>query len=321
MAAKSDALLLERLELHKGRSPRFGERLGHFMTLSDPRSVFASERALEDAVALLRSDKRTYARAGERERRRAKRLYLSAYNPRTGRKQQVVGRMAFQPWGNTVATASMLIFSKTALQVAVMQVVNQAFNASVNAINSAKRAEGSKLLRSFATATSAAAMIGIGLKYGTRGPAFAKLQPFIPFAAVSAGQAVNVPLMRSEELEEGMQVSEERKGKKKPVGYSRAAARKALTEVWATRVIMAIPPMVSVPIVMDAIANNTSLLATSGPQATIALTSLLVGLNLCFSTPLALAAFPQEGSIKATKLEPALRARVQSTSVTYDKGL
>ena len=103
------------------------------------------------------------------------------------------------------------------------------------------------------------------------------------------------------------------------MGASRAAARKALSEVWATRVIMAVPPMVSVPIVMDAIANSTSLLA--GPQAAVALTSLLVGLNLCVSTPLALAAFPQEGSIKAAKLEPALRSKVKAGSVTYDKGL
>ena len=323
-----------KLQLEKGRSPIFGERLKHFLTLSDPRSVFASNKSLESAAALL-SDSKAYARASPPERLRAKRLYLSAFDTRTGKRQAVIGRMSFQPWGNTILTASMLIFSRTAAQVAGMQLANQAFNAAVNVVNSTRSAEGKELFKSFASATAAAAGVGMLLKFGTKGPSFEYLQPFIPFAAVAAGQAVNVPLMRAEELKGGLLVSQgadeddtekskkkKTKKKAKQIGYSRAAARKALREVWATRVFMAVPPMVSVPLAMDAIAANTNALATN-PQLAVAITSLLVGLNLCVSTPLALAAFPQRGSISVSALEPELKAKLGGVGgyVTYEKGL
>ena len=234
-----------------------------------------------------------------------------------------------------VLTASMLIFNKSMVQIAGMQVLNQAFNSTVTAINSTKKSEGSKLLKSFAAATAGATAVGMILKFGLKGPAVEKMQAFIPFAAVAAGQAVNVPLMRMEELEEGVPVMETKggdkgkktcSGKKKAKadvrGYSKAAARKALVEVWATRVFMAIPPMVSVPIIMDAITTKTSLLSAN-PSLAVPLTSVLVGLNLCLSTPLALSAFPQEGSIAVKKLEASIASKVKDSSraLTYDKGL
>lgn len=335
---------VDRLQLEMARSPRLGERLRHFLTLSDPRSVFASKKSLESAAALLRDDQ-AYARSSPSARRRAKRLYLSAFDTRTGQQQAVIGRMSFQPWGNTILTASMLVFSRTAAQVAGMQLANQAFNSAVNVINSTKKSEGRELLASFASATAAAAGVGMLLKFGTKGPRFTRLQPFIPFVAVAAGQAVNVPLMRAAELKEGLLVTlggddekaggsdgagkkmkaktkkKERKANARQIGFSRAAARKALREVWATRVMMAVPPMVSVPLAMDAIAANTTLLATN-PQLAVPITSLLVGLNLCVSTPLALAAFPQRGRISASALEPELKAKVRGDGhVTYEKGL
>lgn len=94
------AALTENLQLEKAKSPQFGERLQHFLTLSDPRSVFASTKALDESAELL-GNKSKYAKASAKEKQKAKRLYLSAFDTKSGRKQNIIGRMSFQPWGNT----------------------------------------------------------------------------------------------------------------------------------------------------------------------------------------------------------------------------
>ena len=93
-------ILTENLQLEKAKSPKFGDRLQHFLTLSDPRSIFASKKELDSSVEIL-GNKEKYAKASPRQRKKAKRLYLSAFDTKSGSKQNMIGRMSFQPWGNT----------------------------------------------------------------------------------------------------------------------------------------------------------------------------------------------------------------------------
>lgn len=87
------------------------------------------------------------------------------------------------------------------------QVLNQSFNATVNYTNRSgdKPISATRLGTSFAIATSSATATALLLNSLTR-----RMPPiagrFVPFVAVAAANCVNLPFMRSTEIEEGIQL-------------------------------------------------------------------------------------------------------------------
>lgn len=73
------------------------------------------------------------------------------------------------------------------------------------------------------------------------------VQRYVPFAAVASANCVNIPLMRQMELKNGIEVTDENG---KIVGKSRAAAVKGISQVVFSRIVMAAPGMLVLPIIM-----------------------------------------------------------------------
>lgn len=203
----------------------------------------------------------------------AKKLYESAFHPDTGDKQNVFGRMSFQVPGGMLITGAMLQFYRTVPAVVFWQWVNQSFNALVNYTN--RNANSSltvtQLGVSYASATSSALVAAIGCKsyWQKRASPFVQVcspsgwliyiakcilncvcrtQRYVPFAAVAAANFVNIPLMRQNELVEGVDVQD---ANGNVVGKSRVAAAKGISQVVFSRILMAAPGMMLLPVIME----------------------------------------------------------------------
>lgn len=143
----------------------------------------------------------------------------------------------------------------------------------------------------------------------------------VPFVAVSAANCINIPLMRRMELEEGLMV-ETKEGEQ--VGLSKVAATEGIAMVTASRIGMAMPGMVLIPIVMQKLDSRG--LFRKFPWANAPVQVGLLGLILTFATPMCCAIFEQKASIRVDKLEPELQAKIRKMAsppdvLVYNKGL
>jgi tricarboxylate carrier len=253
---------------------------------------------------------------------KAKRLYDSAFHPDTGEKMFLLGRMSFQVPGNMTITGCMMTFYKTPMQAIFWQWINQSFNAAVNYTNRSGDALSLKQLGvPYVLATGGAVITALSLNKAT-----AKLPSligrFVPFAAVAAANCINIPLMRQKELAEGITVTT-RDGE--VLGTSKKAAKNAIGMVVVSRILMALPGMVVPQIIMNTLEKKYPALKR-GWVARTALTVGMVGVSLVFATPLCCALFPQQSSMKLSKLEPELQRSVSSkypdtVQVYFNKGL
>lgn len=181
------------------------------------------------------------------------------------------GRMSFQVPGGMLITGAMLQFYRTVPAVVFWQWVNQSFNALVNYTN--RNANSpltvNQLGVAYASATTSALIAAIGFKsywqknagpfiqvlyYNSRGyliyiefNTLIYSQRYVPFAAVAAANCVNVPLMRQNELIEGIEVQDARG---QTIGRSRVAAAKGISQVVFSRILMAAPGMLVLPVIM-----------------------------------------------------------------------
>jgi len=159
----------------------------------------------------------------------------------------------------------------------------------------------------------------------------------VPFAAVATAGALNVFLMRGEEIRQGIDVypalSEDERRKVetgdleiKPLGKSKKAATLAVGETALSRVLNATPIMVLPPLLLVRLQKtewlkqrprmvtpvnlgesvnvgcNTTTLPANAQPGLIFTTSI-------FALPLALAAFPQRQAVSAKTLEPEFHHR------------
>lgn len=153
----------------------------------------------------------------------------------------------------------------------------------------------------------------------------------VPFAAVSSASALNVFLMRGEEIRQGIDVypvlSEVEKKKREetgePVqslGKSKKAATIAVGETAISRVLNATPIMVVPPLVLVRLEKTAWLKARPRMVLPVNL-ALILGTSL-FALPLALGAFPQRQAIGAGSLEEEFWKRGgENGNVEFNRGM
>lgn len=73
------------------------------------------------------------------------------------------------------------------------------------------------------------------------------LQRFVPFCAVAAGNIVNLPIMRQREIKRGIPIFTKEGNER--IMISRVAAIKGISECIISRILMAAPGMLLVPMV------------------------------------------------------------------------
>ncbi|XP_070608928.1 sideroflexin-2 isoform X2 [Erythrolamprus reginae] len=124
------------------------------------------------------------------------------------------------------------------------------------------------------------------------------------------------------ELINGITVTDENDN---TLGKSRRAAIKGITQVVVSRIVMAAPGMILLPVIMEALEKYPFMKKIQVLHAP--LQTILVGGFLVFMVPVACALFPQRSSIALSHLEPELRERILAehgnkvTFVYFNKGL
>ena len=71
---------------------------------------------------------------------------------------------------------------------------------------------------------------------------------FVPFIAVGAANAINIPSMRRLELSDGTEMSTEDGN---IIGQDKNAAKEGITKVVLSRISMAVPTMMGIPFIMN----------------------------------------------------------------------
>jgi len=309
-------------------APRYDQstywgRAQHFFNTTNPLNLLASPAQLDEAKEKIEKYKKGELPAvTEDEIWAAKNLVDSAFHPDTGEKMFLPGRMSAQVPFNMTITGCMMTFYKTTPAVVFWQWVNQSFNAVVNYTNRAGDSPIplSTLGTSYCAATTAALTAGLGLNSLTKNlpPLVGRL---VPFCAVAAANCVNIPMMRRLELQNGIML-ETAEGDK--IGESVTAARTGIAMVTISRIGMAAPGMVMIPLIMNKL--DARGLFKKYPKANAPLQVFLVGLILTFATPLCCAIFEQKASIAVADIEPHLQDKIKSlpnppTLLYYNKGL
>ncbi|KAG8135687.1 hypothetical protein E2320_008690 [Naja naja] len=221
----------------------FWGRVKHFFNITDPRTLLVSEQTLDSAKTVVENCRAGSVPPGTSEEQLfyAKKLYDSAFHPDSGDKMNLIGRMSFQVPGGMAITGCMLQFYRTVPAVVFWQWVNQSFNAIVNYTNrnAASPISVKQIGVAYFTATSTALATAVGLNlYTKRAPSL--VARWVPFAAVASANCVNIPLMRQQELINGITVTDENDN---TLGKSRRAAIKGITQVVVSRIVMAAPGM------------------------------------------------------------------------------
>lgn len=93
------------------QSTFFG-RVWHFAYITDPRTIFATDKDLDEAKHIYTEYKAGRDPKGITVEKLlwAKKLYESSFHPDSGEKQNVFGRMSFQVPGGMLITGAMLQF-------------------------------------------------------------------------------------------------------------------------------------------------------------------------------------------------------------------
>lgn len=294
----------ERLDLDKPLwdQSTFAGRWKHFAWVTDFRTCIVPEEEIIAAKNLCEDYRLGNEPAGttKEEIIYAKKLHESAYHPDTGDIQNVFGRMSFQVPGGMAVTGAMLQFYKTTTAVVFWQWVNQSFNALVNYTNRNANSPVTthQLGAAYASATAAAMITAIGCKSFWEKRANPLMARYVPFAAVAAANCANIPLMRQNEILNGIEVTDEN-GRK--LSKSKIAAVKGISQVVISRIIMCAPGMLILPPIMERLEKYAWMQKIKLLHAPIQV--MMVGCFLTFMVPTACALFPQNCSIAVSTLQ------------------
>ncbi|PVH96708.1 sideroflexin-5 [Periconia macrospinosa] len=301
-------------------------RVQHAANISDPRTLLTSSAGLENAKQLVTAYKTGKIRDMTPELWQAKKVIDSTIHPDTGLPVVLPFRMSSFVLSNLIVTAGMLTPGLGTAGTLGWQITNQSLNVAINFSNANKSTPLSTqtIIKSYCLAVSASCGVALGLNALV--PRLKSLSPnakviagrLVPFAAVASAGALNVFLMRGEEIRQGIDVypvlSEEEKLKVesgelevKPLGKSKKAATLAVGETALSRVLNATPIMVLPPLILVRLQKTEWL--KNRPRMVLPLNLGLILTTSIFALPLALAAFPQRQAVSAKSLEAEFHER------------
>ncbi|POS75314.1 sideroflexin-5 [Diaporthe helianthi] len=291
--------------------------------ITDPRTLLVGSTGLEQAKQALGLYKTGQVKEMTPELWKAKKIVDSTLHPDTGTPVFMPFRMSCFVLSNLVVTAGMLTPGLGNTGTVLWQIANQSMNVAINNANANKSTplSYSKIAQSYFLAVGASCSVALGLNSIV--PRLKSLPPntrlvlsrLTPFAAVATAGALNVFLMRGEEMRTGIDVypvlSEQEKqslakaGKAEndvpSLGKSKKAAQLAVGETAVSRVLNATPVMVIPPLILVRLQKTQWL--KKNPRLTTPVNLGLILLTSYAVLPLALAAFPQRQRVRAESLE------------------
>ncbi|KAI9721608.1 MAG: hypothetical protein M1828_005098 [Chrysothrix sp. TS-e1954] len=309
-------------------------RVRHSMDISDPSTLFTSSTSLENSKQLITRYKTGEIQSMNDELWQAKKTVDSTLHPDTGKPVILPFRMSSFVLSNLIVTAGMLQPGLSTWGTVGWQVTNQSLNVAINASNANKSSPLTTrmLATSYALAVGASCGVALGLNAvlprlrRLSAPARATLGRLVPFAAVASAGALNVFLMRSQELKTGIDVypvrraGDDGKGEQQSLGKSKKAARLAVGETALSRVFNSTPVMV-VPALILARLEQQRWLRTR-PRLVLPVNLGLILTTSIFALPLALAVFPQRQRMSVDRLEGFLKDKAgEGREVEFNRGI
>ncbi|EEB09386.1 MTC tricarboxylate transporter [Schizosaccharomyces japonicus yFS275] len=282
-------------------------RVRHAMEITDPRTLLTTKKDLANAVAVLDAFKTGKNPKLDESVWHAKKIVDSTLHPDTKQPVFLPFRMSCFVLTNLVVTAGMLQPNLGTLGTAFWQWTNQSVNVAFNSANANKSSplSLSQTAKSYAYAVSASCGVAIGLnKLVPRlkflsASAKTVLGRLTPFAAVASAGALNVFLMRGEELRRGIDVYD---AEGNSLSKSKKAAFYAVGETALSRVFNCSPIMVLPPLALMAFQKQNWL--RTRPGLTIPVNLALIFATSIVALPLAIGVFPARESVSPHKLEP-----------------
>lgn len=239
---------------------------------------------------------------------------------------------------NLVVTAGMLTPNLGWRGTLAWQITNQSLNVAINSANANKSSpmSTSTLVQSYFLAVSASCSVALGLNAlvprlkGITPSTRMILGRLVPFAAVASAGALNVFLMRGEEIRKGIDVypsytestSKDDADAPAPesLGKSKKAATLAVGETALSRVLNATPIMVLPPLILVKLQRSAWLKAR--PRMVLPVNLGLILTTSIFALPIALAVFPQRQAISAEKLEEEFHGKGgKGGMVEFNRGI
>lgn len=285
-------------------------RVRHCAEISDPSMLLTTHKDLEHARCIISAYRHGELKETTPEFWRAKKQLDSSVHPDTGNTVFLPFRMSSNVISNMLVTAGMLTPGLGTAGTLFWQWANQSLNVAVNSANANKSDPMStkQLVVNYGVAVSASCGVAVGLNKVV--PKLKGITPntrlilgrLVPFAAVVTAGIVNVFLMRSNEIQNGISVFD-RDGEE--LGKSKIAAVIAVGETALSRVLNATPVMVVPPLLLIRLQKGVLKNKSLGIQNLANLG--LVSLTLFSVLPFALGIFPQRQSIKLSKLESDLQ--------------
>lgn len=317
-------------------------RVRHTASITDPRTLLVGKTGLEQAKQAIRAYKEGKISTMTPELWRAKKIVDSTVHPDTGEPVLLPFRMSCFVLSNLVVTAGMLTPGLGNAGTVAWQVVNQSLNVAINYSNSNKSTplSYSKIAQSYLLAVTASCGVAVGLN--SLVPRLRGISPstrlvlgrLVPFAAVASAGALNVFLMRGEEMRTGIDVfpvlSAEDKarlaaegraeGDVPSLGKSKKAAAAAVAETAVSRVLNSSPIMVIPPLLLVRLQRTEWL--RRNPRLTTPVNLGLILVTSYVALPLALAAFPQRQRVSADLLEEEFHGRGgEGGMVVFNRGI
>uniref|UniRef100_A0A8C2HSB6 Sideroflexin 5a n=1 Tax=Cyprinus carpio TaxID=7962 RepID=A0A8C2HSB6_CYPCA len=302
----------------------FYGRLRHFLDVIDPRTLFVSEKRLNECMKLLDQFRNgTLPPSVTNVQVRLGPIKGVHFLLKSSQHMFLLFLSGFVPFGTPVVVG-LLLPNQTFASTIFWQWLNQSHNACVNYCNrnASKPTPMSKLFQGYLGAVSSAVTIAVGLNLLIKraehfSPATRILvQRFIPFPAVASANVCNVLLMRHTELSEGICVLDD---KGNVVGTSKLAARHALIETSLTRVVLPMPVLLLPPLIMATLERLP--LLQKRPCLGLPVHSMVCLCAFGLALPVAISLFPQNSQIHVSELEPEIAAATECKILTYNKGL
>ncbi|KAK2813872.1 hypothetical protein FQN50_000273 [Emmonsiellopsis sp. PD_5] len=339
MAASASASGSRDLPSSKYDLTTYWGRVRQCADIADPRTLFVSAAGLEKAKSLVASYKNGHVPAMTPELWHAKQIIDSTLHPDTGEPVFLPFRMSCFVLSNLIVTAGMLTPGLGTTGTLLWQITNQSLNVAINNANANKSTplSTSAIAKSYLMAVSASCSVALGLNAVV--PRLKKVSPntklilgrLVPFAAVATAGALNVFLMRGEEIRQGIDVypvlTDEEKAKRQieggeieSLGKSKKAATLAVGETAVSRVLNATPVMAIPPLILVKLQKTDWLKAR--PRLVLPVNLGLILTTSVFALPFALAAFPQRQAVSAKSLEEEFWNRGgKNGEVEFNRGI
>lgn len=304
-------------------------RVLHTIQVTDPRTLFTTSSQLQSARNIVAQYKNHQIDLSPQVWS-SKKILDSSVHPQTGELILLPFRMSCFVLTNLVVTTGMLTPNLKTRGTLFWQWTNQSVNVMFNYANGNKSQPLStwEIGTSYVTAVVASCGVAVGLNALIQRIRDVKRRELagrlVPFVAVAVAGALNVFLMRSGELKNGIDVFGGDNEEEAPsLGRSKRAACTAVAETAASRVLNSTPIMVLPPLLLLALQRNTKLLQAR-PQLALPINLLSIFMTSIVALPLAIAAFPTTEHLSTDKLEDDIKImakRAGLDQVHFNRGM